>query len=473
MKKLTTEEFIEKARKIHGDKYDYSKVDYKNNKTKITIICSKHGEFQQTPSDHLFGAGCPKCPKNRGLSAEEFLKKAREVHGDKYDYSKVEYNCKSTVVCIICPKHGEFFKTPKRFLSGPGCDKCLKEESKSKHKKRLTPRYWTKERCYEEAKKYTNREQFNRCSSAAYHSALNHSWLDDYTWFKKPFLWTEKLCYKEAKKYTSKRDFEKNCSGGYSAAFRNKWLDNYIWLKPDPHEGRIDNVYMYFFEESNSIYVGRTIDVKSRDLEHRRKEGKSSVRLFSEENNVSIPPIKILESNLTVEEGAEREKYWLDYYKDSGFNIINRAPAGSLGNPGPRKWNKESCYNEAKKYSTLAEFNKKRGKCYEVAKKNNWLKDYTWLKGRFRWTKELCRKEALKYTELAKFRRYSSGCFQAATKNGWISEYTWLKKPFKWTKELYLEKAKECKDLGDLKKKFPNCYKAALWHKWSGGFRDE
>lgn len=473
MKKLTTEEFIEKARKVHGNKYDYSKVDYKNNKIKITIICPEHGEFQQIPPDHLFGAGCPKCPRNRGLSAEEFLKKAREVHGDKYDYSKVEYNCKSTAVCIICPKHGEFFKTPKRFLSGSGCNKCLEEKSKSKHKKRLTPRYWTKERCYEEAKKYTNREQFNKGSSAAYHSALNHGWLDDYTWFKKPFLWTEELCYEEAKKYTSKKDFEKNCSGGYSAALRNKWLDNYIWLKSEPHEGKIDNVYVYFFEESNSIYVGRTIDVKSRDLEHRRKEGKSSVRLFSEENNVSIPPIKVLESNLTVEEGAEREKYWLDYYKDSGFNIINRAPAGSIGNPGINKWNEETCYEEAKKYSTLAEFKKAKSWCHDVAKKNGWINNYTWLERGFRWTKESCREEALKYTEIAKFRKYSPYCFQAATKNGWISEYTWLKRSFKWTKELYLEKAKECKDLGDLRKKFPNCYKAALRHKWSGGFHDE
>lgn len=426
MRKLTTEEFIEKARKVHGDKYDYSKADYKNNKTKITIICSKHGKFQQTPSDHLFGAGCPKCPRNKGLSSEEFLKKAREVHGDKYDYSKVEYNCNSTVVCIVCPKHGEFFKTPKRFLSGSGCNKCLEEESKNKHKKRLTPRYWTKERCYEEAKKYTNREQFNKSSSAAYHSALNHSWLDDYTWFKKPFLWTEELCYEEAKKYTTKKEFERNCSGGYSAALRNKWLDNYIWLKTESHERKIDNVYVYFFEESNSIYVGRTIDVKSRDLEHRRKEGKSSVRLFSEENNVSIPPIKVLESNLTVEEGAEREKYWLDHYKDSGFNIINKAPAGSIGNPGINKWNEETCYEEAKKYSTLAEFKKAKSWCHDVAKKN-----------------------------------------------GWIGNYTWLERESKWTKELYLEKAGKCRNLEELEKKFPSCYLAAKKYNWSGGFLEE
>ena len=120
----STNEFIKKAKKVHGDKYDYSKVEYKNDRTKICIICSKHGEFWQTPAHHLKGCGCQYCSKNKKYTTEEFIKRAKEIHGDKYDYSKVEYKNTSTKVCIICPKHGEFLVTPNNHLSGRGCPHC-------------------------------------------------------------------------------------------------------------------------------------------------------------------------------------------------------------------------------------------------------------------------------------------------------------------------------------------------------------
>ena len=128
----TTEIFIEKAKAVHGDKYDYSKVDYLNSSTKICIICPKHGEFWQLPSAHLRGHGCPKCAIEGGIeqqksNTEEFIRKAREVHGDRYDYSKVNYINNHTKVCIICKKHGEFWQKPSNHLSGGNCYKCGKE----------------------------------------------------------------------------------------------------------------------------------------------------------------------------------------------------------------------------------------------------------------------------------------------------------------------------------------------------------
>ena len=120
----TTSKFIEKAGKIHGDKYDYSKVDYKNNSTKVCIICPNHGEFYQTPKDHLEGRGCPRCSGVLKLTTEEFIKRAKERHGDKYDYSKVVYKNKSTKVCIICADHGEFYQIPSDHLRGCGCHMC-------------------------------------------------------------------------------------------------------------------------------------------------------------------------------------------------------------------------------------------------------------------------------------------------------------------------------------------------------------
>ena len=120
----TKEEFIEKSRKKHGDKYDYSKVEYVNAITKVCIICHEHGEFWQTPHMHTKGQGCPKCSGKYIPTTEEWAELARKVHCDKYDYNKVEYNGAFTKVCIICSKHGEFWQTPNAHLNGAGCQKC-------------------------------------------------------------------------------------------------------------------------------------------------------------------------------------------------------------------------------------------------------------------------------------------------------------------------------------------------------------
>lgn len=124
MKKKNTEEFIADARKVHGDKYDYSKVEYKSNKEKVCIICPIHGEFWQKPNSHLSGAGCSKCKGGVTLTTEEFIERAKKVHGNKYDYSKVKYVDTKTKVCIICPIHGEFWQKPNDHLSGCECKFC-------------------------------------------------------------------------------------------------------------------------------------------------------------------------------------------------------------------------------------------------------------------------------------------------------------------------------------------------------------
>tara|TARA_B100000900_G_scaffold143546_1_gene121701 strand:+ start:40 stop:747 length:708 start_codon:yes stop_codon:yes gene_type:complete len=124
--KLTTEQFIEKAREVHGDKFDYSLTKYIGRHYKLKIICPEHGEFERVAGAHLRGVtGCGKCSLyKRTKTAEQFIEKAREVHGDKYDYSMVEYIRTSTKVKIICPQHGEFEQIPKNHLQGAGCNDC-------------------------------------------------------------------------------------------------------------------------------------------------------------------------------------------------------------------------------------------------------------------------------------------------------------------------------------------------------------
>ena len=125
------EEFIHKANQVHNFKYDYSKVNYINSLNKVTIICPIHGEFEQTPQNHLRGRGCKKCANQKKslemqLSNDEFIKKSTDIHKNKYDYSKTQLQNrdKDGKVIIICPIHGEFKINPFLHLKGQECPKC-------------------------------------------------------------------------------------------------------------------------------------------------------------------------------------------------------------------------------------------------------------------------------------------------------------------------------------------------------------
>lgn len=128
-KRKTKEEFISEAKLIHGDKYDYSLVDYKGNKSKIYIGCKYHGNFLQVPSSHLIGNGCKKCAMeklaiSKRISRDEFILKSQDIHKNKFNYDKVIYTNVFADVIIICKIHGEYTQIPHNHLRGHGCPKC-------------------------------------------------------------------------------------------------------------------------------------------------------------------------------------------------------------------------------------------------------------------------------------------------------------------------------------------------------------
>ena len=140
IKKLTTDEFISRAMEIHGNKYDYTKVVYVNKHTPVCIICPEHGEFWQSPNNHLAGNGCRKCWLVRNLTTKlsntsEFVAKSIKVHGLKYDYSQTNYEHSLKKVIIGCPIHGNFYMKPNDHLNGQGCPIC--NESKLEKEIRL------------------------------------------------------------------------------------------------------------------------------------------------------------------------------------------------------------------------------------------------------------------------------------------------------------------------------------------------
>lgn len=148
MKRKTTTQFIEESRKVHKNEFDYSKVEYLNNQTKVIIICRIHGQFLQTPIHHIYRKqGCSICKGSQRKTTEEFIKEAKKIHKDTYDYSKVKYINNQTKVTITCMKHGDFFQIPSSHIyKKAGCPSCAIEKRTDKLRK-------TQKKFIEEAKK--------------------------------------------------------------------------------------------------------------------------------------------------------------------------------------------------------------------------------------------------------------------------------------------------------------------------------
>ncbi len=123
-RRLTTKSWIEQARSVHGSTYDYSKVRYTHSLEKVLIVCHEHGDFWQNPISHTRGGRrCPSCA-DRSPTTDEWIERARVVHGDRYDYSQLVYTTNDVKVQIICPDHGPFVQRASSHLNGCGCPGC-------------------------------------------------------------------------------------------------------------------------------------------------------------------------------------------------------------------------------------------------------------------------------------------------------------------------------------------------------------
>jgi hypothetical protein len=137
LSKVTTSQMVERFKTIHGDKYDYSLINYKTSHIKVKIICPIHGEFEQTPISHFYNkSGCSKCGKIQSAKAktktvEDFISEAQAIHGNRYDYSLVEYVRSNRKVEVICREHGVFEIAPKDHITQKSnCSKCALKTSK-------------------------------------------------------------------------------------------------------------------------------------------------------------------------------------------------------------------------------------------------------------------------------------------------------------------------------------------------------
>lgn len=295
---------------------------------------------------------------------------------------------------------------------------------------------WTKESVKEEAKKYKVKEHFARKSSGAYKFAVRHNLIASYDWFEtknKPIgYWTKEKCEEESRKYKSRSEYKKGASGSYEAARVNNWIDNYFWLdNKNVVKERVDSIYGYFFDDE-TVYIGRTINPQNRDKDHRKLEKKDTVFRYAEEHGVPIPEMIIIENQITISEGKKREQFWIDYYKDKGYNVINKARGGGIGNLTFGKYTKDEIVKEASKYTSRKDFMKKSPNFYYHAWKSGILKEVipsvqAFKRGFWRDRKNV-EEKSKEYSTLKEFSKNSKGAYDAAIKGGYLKELTWLKR---------------------------------------------
>lgn len=261
--------------------------------------------------------------------------------------------------------------------------------------KQVEKGFWNYDTCLDAAMKCKTKTEFGKTYPQAYRVAHDNGWDKEYDWFpsKTELLlahhgtrkWTYETTYEEALKYKTRSEFQHKKLGAYSAAWKKGWLKDYFWME----DGRfaklkeeIDTVYAYEFKEFNSVYIGRTIDIKRRDNEHRsefRKDKNDIVYNYAKEHNIAVPEVKVLSSGISVNDGARLEGEWLDAYSNNGWTILNRRKTGGIGCIAFGKWNRTTCYEEAKKFKTRKEFRIKSSSAYKSAWKHGWLDDYTWF----------------------------------------------------------------------------------------------
>ena len=340
-------------------------------------------------------------------------------------------------------------------------------------------RTYTYEEVYEVAKRYDYKVDFIKNNRREYDAARFHGWIDDFDWFldgikrtgENHRKWNYETCYKEAQKYKTRGEFGTKSSRAYWVACQNEWLDDYVWLvdkRIDLFSDKIDCVYAYEFPEFNAVYVGRTLidRKKDRDREHLYVRN-DAVAKFALKHDIKVPMPKYLEDYLTIKEGVEKERIWIETYRELGWHVLNRMRGGSIGSLGKGKWNYNTCFSEATKYKTIKEFLDHSPCAYRKSVKNHWIEEYVWLIDNIKhrkdyYTYEKCLEIAKNYKSISKFRREQNGAYMVARENNWLDEYDWLERQFKWTEKTLLEEAKKYKTRSDFAKAKPGAYEYAL-----------
>lgn len=309
------------------------------------------------------------------MTSKEFIHRAKQTHGDKYDYSKIEYVNALTKVCIICPVHGDFWQRPSHHLAGHGCSKCASIFNAAKL------RVWTEELCREEALRYTEMKAFRTNSKEAYNAALKHRWLENYTWL------TYKIDMSTPKKNRQKYSQE-DIIQRLRSMFGNRYSYEHVVYKKMKtpitlvcHEKDANGVeHGAFSIRPDNIFSSKQGCPKCCDS-NRSKLQRKSLEMFI---NEAIRVHGSLYEYHKVEYINTRTNVCIvcpihgDFWQTPSNHLKGQGCPHCSGNA--KKWDRETCEQEARKYNYMFDFRVKSSGAYNKACENGWLDDYIWLK---------------------------------------------------------------------------------------------
>ena len=287
--------------------------------------------------------------------------------------------------------------------------------------------YWTKEKCQEDSLKYNNRSNFQKNSYVAYDKAYKNGWLDDICShmteiYKPKGYWTYEKCKEKALEYKTKYDFYVNNYGAYGRAYRNGWLDDICSHMIIQNNNTKRCIYCYEFED-NSVYIGLTYDIEKRQ-KNRNISDFDQVIIHIKKTGLT-PIRKQLTDYIGVNDAIKLEGYYVEKYKNEGWNVLNKSKTGAIG--GSLRWTYEKCKEEALKYKSRYEFVKTSKGAYESSAKHKWLDDVCshmipTQKPTGYWSYKNCKEEALKYKTRTEFQNNASGAYNSSLKHNWLDE---------------------------------------------------
>ena len=254
---------------------------------------------------------------------------------------------------------------------------------------RKSPGYWTYEQCEIRAKLCKTSKELKDLHPLVYSLSTQNGWMKEYYWLQNTQrsrgYWNKEHCFEAARECKTLKEFRTRFSGAYGVSSKNKWIKDFVWLE----DGRIksitdpiDCVYAYEFVDQNAVYVGRTLmRLQKRRDSEHIFDERDAVYIFAKENNISIPSPIYIKENISIKESRELECFWIEEYRRMGWNVLNKKPGGSIGAIG------------------------------------------------FLFTKysyDECYKEAEKYKTKKDFRLFNQKIYNFSKKRGWIQDYTWL-----------------------------------------------
>ena len=297
-------------------------------------------------------------------------------------------------------------------------------------------------------------------------------------------FWTREACFEVAKQCTCVKEMYLLNGSAYNAARTEGWIKDYTWFQT-PTLGSLDSdskcytIYVYEDPINKVCYVGLSKNWRKRHASHKRMiKGKSdTVKQYFDRMRKELPLPKILESGLTAYESQIQEDFWKQKYANEGWLTLNRATTGknasSLGG-GFIKWDYDACYQEALKYKSVSEFQRANTAAQRAARENGWQSDYVWLVKpkayNKKWDYDTCFNEAKKYTTHREFRKNAPGACNVAERNRWIKDYTWFeilrKANGHWTESTCYDEARKYRTLKEFRTQSASCYGVARTQGW-------